>query len=75
MPDSLYVCRVREVSRTRARGGETSIALMFTVNKSIKLLRAFEGRANRVKGAIKGVEGTEGVVGVVGAKVKREESY
>jgi hypothetical protein len=50
---------------------------MSTVDKSIRSLQAFEGRANRVKGAAKGaeVEGTEGVVGTARAKVKREESY
>jgi hypothetical protein len=49
---------------------------MSIVNRSIRSLQAFEGRANRVKGAVEGVEvkGTEGVVRVVGAKAKREES-
>ena len=44
---------------------------MFTVNRSIGSLQAFEGQANRVKGAegVKGVKGTKGVV------AKREESY
>jgi len=46
---------------------------MFIVDKSIRLLRAFEGRVNRVKGA-EGVEGAEGTEGVEGAKAKREES-
>jgi hypothetical protein len=49
---------------------------MSTVDRSIGSLRAFEGRANRVKGAVEGaeVEGTEGAVGIVGAKAEREES-
>jgi len=49
----------------------TSIAFISRVDKSIGSLRAFEGRANRVKGA----EGAKGTEGVKGAKAKREESY
>jgi hypothetical protein len=45
---------------------------MSTVDRSIGSLRAFEGRANRVKGAE--AEGTEGAVGTAGAKAEREES-
>jgi hypothetical protein len=51
---------------------------MFIIDKSIRSLQAFEGQANRVKGAkVEGakVEGTEGVVRVARAKAKREESY
>jgi hypothetical protein len=50
---------------------------MSIVDRSIRSLQAFEGRANRVKGAVEGakVEGTGGVIGIVGAKVEREESY
>jgi hypothetical protein len=50
---------------------------MSIVNKFIRSLRAFEGRANRVKGAAKGAKakGTEGVIRVARAKAKREESY
>jgi hypothetical protein len=49
---------------------------MSTVDRSIGLLRAFEGRANRVEGAVEGAEaeGTEGAVRVAGAKAEREES-
>ena len=49
---------------------------MLTVDRSIGSLRAFEGRANRVKGTAEGaeVEGTEGVIGIAGAKAEREES-
>jgi hypothetical protein len=47
---------------------------MLIVDKSIGSLQAFEGRANRVKGAIEGVE-AEGTKGAVRAKVEREESY
>ena len=45
---------------------------MSIVNKFIRSLRAFEGRANRVKGAVKGVKGAKGTEGAI---VKREESY
>jgi hypothetical protein len=50
---------------------------MSTVNKSIRSLRAFEGRANRVEGAkAEGAkaEGTEGVIWAARAKAEREES-
>jgi hypothetical protein len=57
----------------RVRG--TSIALILTVNKSIKLLQVLKGQANRVKGIIKGVKGAKGTKGVKIAKAKREESY
>jgi len=47
---------------------------MFTVNRSIGSLQAFEGRANRAEGAVKGVA-VEGAEGTEGAAAKREESY
>jgi hypothetical protein len=47
---------------------------MSTVDRSIGSLRAFEGRANRAKGAAKGAKGTEGAVRAIGAKAEREES-